>query len=347
MMYERENERTIKTKKAIAALCAATMALSTMALPVQAKTSKTETEVITMDDTAKPSKSKKATKAATDEYKDFGKDLKVTAHKPEDITKAYLYAHMMCASSLTVTLAKDYKMFRSCAAYEIDDQVCLTCSGWIGKNVLHSDTEWGANGESAVYKNFGDILSYFNYVYRTGDTDKIPKNYDKLYERLADGVDSCTADTDSITDVADNICVWLKDNTAYSETATFSGVLGKSSIRLTSDGKMFLKCEGYSYMFMTMMRMAGYTAHYVSGLAPNKGEESSYDRAHAWNAVKVGNAYRYYEPQSTTIGAMTYKEMIKAGYEPKAWYRDPDYGTVDFKSNPTQKEVEAQFIHWH
>lgn len=332
----------MKSTKTIAALCAATMALSTMALPVQAKTSKAETEVITMDDTTKPSKSKKSTKAATDEYKDFGKDLKVTAHTPEDITKAYLHAYKMCASSLTVTLAKDYKMFRSCAAYEIDDQVCLTCSRWIDRNVLHSDTEWGANGESAVYKNFGDIMSYFTYVYRTGDTDKIPKNYDKLYERLADGVDSCTADADSITDVADNICVWLKDNTAYKSKANFSGTIGKSSIKLTSDGNMLLNCSGYSYMFITMMRMAGYTAWYVCG--DLHGEE------HAWNAIKVGDEYRYYEPQGDgVVGVnMTYKEMLKEGYSiPDIYYRDTDYGTVDFKYNPTQKEVEAQFIDWH
>jgi|GEM_PF-4552569 len=335
----------MKTMKAIAALCAATMALSTMALPVQAKTSK-NTEIITMDDTTKPSKSKKATKAATDEYKDFGKDLKVTAHKPEDITKAYLHAHMMCAKSLTVTLADDYKMLRSDIYSELGGVLQLIASKYWDNRVDRGEVK-DIDKKTIMFTEFGDIMSYFTYVYRTGDTDKIPKNYDKLYERLADAVDSCTADADSITDVADNICVWLKDNTAYRETATFSGVLGKSSIKLTSDGKMFLNCEGYSYMFMTLMRMAGYSAYYVSGLAPNKGGESSYDRAHAWNAVKVDTAYRYYEPQSTTIGVMTYKEMIKAGYEPKAWYRDPDYGTVDFKSNPTQKEVEAQFIDWH
>lgn len=329
----------MKTMKAIAALCAATMAFSTMALPVQAKTSKAETEVITMDDTVKPSKSKKSTKAATDEYKDFGKDLKVTAHKPEDITKAYLYAHMMCAKSLTVTLADDYKMLRSDIYSELGGVLRLIASKYWDNRVDRGEVK-DIDKKTIMFTEFGDIMSYFTYVYRTGDTDKIPKNYDKLYERLADAVDSCTADADSITDVADNICVWLKDNTAYRETATFSGVLGKSSIRLTSDGKMFLNCAGYSYLFTTLMRMAGYTAYYLTGKDPA-------GVSHAWTAIKVGDKFKYYEPQSTLIGAMTYKEMIKAGYEPKAWYRDSDYGVVDFKSNPTQKEVEAQFIDWH
>lgn len=333
----------MKTMKAIAALCAATMALSTMALPVQAKTSK-NTEVITMDDTTKPSKSKKSTKAATDEYKDFGKDLKVTAHKPEDITKAYLYAHMMCAKSLTVTLADDYKMLRSDIYSELGGVLRLIASKYWDNRVDRGEVK-DIDKKTIMFTEFGDIMSYFTYVYRTGDTDKIPKNYDKLYERLADGVDSCTADADSITDVADNICMWLKDNTAYREKAAYSniGVIGKSSIRLTSDGKMLLNCEGYSYMFMTMMRIAGYEAYYVRGYAPN----ITYVH-HAWNAIKVGDEYRYYDAGwVSTPDNMTYKEMIKAGYEPEAWYRDPDYGTVDFKSNPTQKEVEAQFIDWH
>lgn len=342
MMYERENERTMKTMKAIAALCAATMALSTMALPVQAKTSKSETEVITMDDTTKPSKSKKSTKAATDEYKDFGKDLKVTAHTPKDITKAYLYAHMMCAKSLTVTLADDYKMLRSDVQSEIYSQISLTQAGSMWGCGVDTGEEQRVDKKTVMFTEFGDIMSYFTYVYRTDDTDKIPKNYDKLYERLADGVDSCTADADSITDVADNICKWLKDNTAYKSKANFSGTIGKSSIRLTSDGKMLLNCSGYSYMFITMMRMAGYTAWYVCG--DLHGEE------HAWNAIKVGDEYRYYEPQGEgVVGVnMTYKEMLKEGYSiPDIYYRDADYGTVDFKYNPTQKEVEAQFIDWH
>lgn len=332
----------MKTMKAIAALCAATMALSTMALPVQAKTSKTEAEVITMDDTTKPSKSKKATKAATDEYKDFGKDLKVTAHTPEELSKAFLYAHMMCASSLEIRLAKDYKGLCSDAQRELGYQVGFTRDNTMWKCEVFTDEVWGDDGQSVVYKDFGDVMSYFTYVYRTGDTDKIPKNYDKLYERLADGVDYCTADADSITNVADNICKWLKGNTAYSYSGHFKGEIGKSSIRRTSDDKMLLSCTGYSYVFATMMRMAGYTAWWVSG-------EDSGGGAHAWNAIKVGNEYRYYEPQSTIKGAMTYKEMSKLGYVPEIWCRgsEPPYYYPCSKSNPTQKEVEAWFIDWH
>lgn len=338
----------MKTMKAIAALCAATMALSTMALPVQAKTSK-NTEIITMDDTTKSSKSKKSTKAATDEYKDFGKDLKVTVHNPTDAIQAYLYANMMCAKSLKITFAKDYK-FPSATGNAnnewAEQKTMITNYILYGRHVYSGEYTFDNANRTVTMKNFGDVMSYFAYVYRTGDTDKIPKNYEGMYAMFAAGVDSCTADADSITDVANNICDWLIDNTDRSigtidNRYSFVGKIGVSSIRRTPDNKMLLNCEGYSYVFTTMMRMAGYTAYNVFGYSPNGVE-------HCWNAIKVDDEYRYYDAGWTsTLDNMTYKETLKEGYKPlRACYRH-DTGIYIRVQDPTQEQVEALFIDWH
>ena len=304
-----------------------------MTRPVQAKTYPTKSETITMADTVK----------TTDEYKDFKKDLKVTVHTPDEFTQAYLYANMMCAKSLKITFAKDYKTVCSSFSWESGCQLSLISDDMLYGNVLHSgkDTEFDEKNRSVTYKDFGDVMSYFTYVYRTGDTTEIPKNYKGMYAFFAAGVDSCTADADSITDVADNICKWLKSNSAPSENSPFTGKLGKSGIRRTADGKMYLNCMGYSYIFMTMMRMAGYTAWNVVGESPTGGD-------HAWNAIKVGDEYRYYDAGWTsTPDNMTYKELLNAGYTISWMYYRAADGLVDIKNNPTQKEVEALFIDWH
>lgn len=327
----------MKSTKTIAALCAATMVFSTMALPVQAKTSKAETEVITMDDTVKPSKSKKSTKAATDEYKDFGKDIKVTIHTQEDLIQAYLYANVMCAKSLQITFAKDFKMWRTNIESEVGVRVCMLEHSILqGNRLYHGKLK--SDGETVILEDFGDILTYFTYVYRTGDTDKIPQNYDKLYERLADGVDSCTTDADSIIDVADNVLEWLRVNSKAASGATFTGKIGVSSIRLTFDGKMILNCMGYSYLFMTMMHMAGHTSWLVAGYSPNNVE-------HMWNVIKVGDEYRYYDVGLIRTN-MTYKEIIKDGYKPEIWHLVKGQATSEKNRKPTQTELEANYVDW-
>lgn len=327
----------MKTSKTIATICAVSMAATMMTLPVQAKTYPTKSETITMADTVK----------STDEYKDFKKDLKVTVHTPEEFTQAYLYANMMCAKSLKVSLAKDYKMACSSVQSEIIYQRRLISEGMLYGYALFEDSEFDDESMTMTYYNFGDVMSYFTYVYRTGDTTEIPKNYEGMYAFFAAGVDSCTSDADSITDVADNICKWFKSNYAPSSGATFTGRLGKSGIRRTADGKMILNCEGCDYVFRTMLSMAGYTAWKVFGDSPI----SEAANHHVWSAIKVDDEYRYYDAGWSTgrSGAdymnRSYKEMLKLGYVPWAWYRDKD-GIADFKSNPTQEEVEVLFIDW-
>lgn len=339
----------MKTTKTIAALCAIGMVVSTMAMPVQAKTaSKTETEIITMDTpttTAKAkSKSKTTTKKssskATDEYKDWGKDLKVTVHNPEELTQAYLYANMMCAKSLTITFAKDYKITADDIQTEYLMQERLIKSGMMyGFCLCSGEDTYDEKNRTVISRDFGNVMSYFTYAYRTGDTKAVPEDYKDLYSQLSKGVDSCISGTNSITNVADNICTWLKNNSMGANKCEFSGALGKSKMKYTPDNKMLLDCEGYSSVFMIMMRMAGYTAYKVQGLVSGGG--------HCWNAIKVDDEYRYYDAGWTsTPDNMTYKEMIKAGYAPESYYRNAR-GMLDGKSKPTQKEVEALFIDWH
>lgn len=336
----------MKTSKTIATICAVSIAATMMAMPVQAKTYPTKAETITMDDATTTAKSK--SKKTTDEYKDFGKDLKITVHNPDEITQAYLYATMMCAKSLKITLAKDYKITSTNSVYELSsvhefcDQLRVTYWGVLANAKTATLVGYDTDTGSVTLENFGDVMSYFTYVYRTGDTTAIPENYEELYDFFAKGVDSCTADADSITDVADNVCKWLKTTAVGVEKANFRGILGKSRIRRTADGKMILNCDGYAYVFKTMMHMAGYTAYWLSGDAPN-------GLGHAWNAIKVGDEYRYYDacwfPASADYANMTYKEMIKAGYKPWAYFRDTR-GKLDSTTKPTQKDVEALFIDW-
>lgn len=343
----------MKRMRTIAALCAVSVSLSMMAMPVQAKTYPTKAETITMDDATTTAKSK--SKKTTDEYKDFGKDLKITVHNPDEITQAYLYATMMCAKSLKITLAKDYNKITSqnsvyelSSVHEISDQLAVTNWGVLANVKTATLVGYDTDAGSVTLENCGDVMSYFTYVYRTGDTTAIPENYEELYDFFAKGVDSCTADADSITDVADNVCKWLKTTTVYGEKGTFKGRLGKSRIRRTADGKMILNCAGYAYVFKTMMHMAGYTAYWVSGDAPDSPNSIKGVR-HAWNAIKVGDEYRYYDScwflASADYANMTYKEMIKAGYTPWAYFRDTR-GKLDSTTKPTQKDVEALFIDW-
>lgn len=330
----------MKTSKTIATICAVSIAATMMTLPVQAKTYPTKAETITMDDATTTAKSK--SKKTTDEYKDFGKDLKITVHNPDEITQAYLYATMMCAKSLKITLAKDYKITSKSSVHELSDQLTVIDWGVLADADTAAIVGYDTDTGSVTLENFGDVMSYFTYVYRTGDTTAIPENYEGMYDFFAKGVDSCTADADSITDVADNVCKWLKTTTVYGEHANFKGKLGKSRIRRTAAGKMLLNCEGYAYVFKTMMHMAGYTAYWVFGDSPKGGH-------HAWNAIKVGDEYRYYDscwfPASADYANMTYKEMIKAGYTPWAYFRDTR-GKLDSTTKPTQKDVEALFIDW-
>lgn len=343
----------MKTTKTIAALCAIGMVVSTMAMPVQAKTaSKTETEIITMDTptttTKAKSKSKTTTKKssskATDEYKDWGKDLKVTVHNPEELTQAYLYANMMCAKSLTITFAKDYKVAQDNCGMEFFYQKSVITYGMLLTTSLCDGNEKSdEKNRTVTAKNFGDhdVMPYFVYAYRTGDTAVVPKEHKDLYDRLSKGVNSCVSGTDSITDVADNICKWLDSNAIPQSKASYRGKLKNSVMRYDTNNKMLLNCEGYSYIFRTMMRMAGYTAYHVHGLSPR-------GIRHAWNAIKVGDEYRYYDA-GWSMTNMTYKEMTKAGYKPEAQYRHSyeDGGADASTEKPTQKQVEALFIDWH
>lgn len=341
----------MKTTKTIAALCAIGMVVSTMAMPVQAKTaSKTETEIITMDTptttTKAKSKSKTTTKKssskATDEYKDWGKDLKVTVHNQTELTQAFLYANMMCAKSLKITFAKDYKMPSYCEPNfmrEVRLQSSLVVESMLYGSSPWSFGEYDAAHRTMTVENFGEVSTYFTYAYRTGNTDAVPKDYKELYNQLAKGVKSCTANANSITAVADNVCAWLIDNSDRTTTgrSSFRGVLGKSKMTYSSDGKFFMNCEGYSYIFKTMMHMAGYTVYNVRG--------TLLGGRHAWNAIKVGDEYRYYDA-GWSMTNMTYKEMTKAGYKPEYRYREAGE-LSDLNKNPTQKQIESQFIDWH
>lgn len=381
----------MKATKAIAALCATTMALSTMALPVQAKVYiwgkefpdgvqivdkdgndvtdqykvKPEDRVKNRDrgftPTSKPkyitveprAKTKAEIAKAKKEYKNFGKDLVSTKviDNYDDFVKGYSYALKMCAKSFSFDVPDDYKLQYARTGYASEDFIIMlrnydwntysghsTCSGVTGTNRYFNDKK-ELTEKTVVAYNCGNVMTYFTYAYRTGDTSVINEIYSDFYRQLAVGVDACTESASDVETVAQNVSDWIADNTTYDKTGQnhFDSTwitledFGEREKNFKNAGKLkelkaftarishkqyaengdFLGvCEVYANIFAIMMNMAGYDAWVVTGEA----EGGLTSGGHAWNAIKVGDEYKYYD-------VTWYDNWLDAGWdrEAKQW----------------------------
>lgn len=264
----------MKATKAIAALCATTMALSTMALPVQAKTSKAEAEVITMDDdtTATKPKTKKTTtkksKSSQVSWKNAGKPLQCAVKTERDFYKAMSNAIRLNAPSLKVTLDKSYKgrkifgddglqdVYKDRYAYDLGMSE-FYCSG-VHCNQYNAD--FSVVTLELEYNQYG---ATFPYAYNTGDTSNINKKDANMYEIFSEAADNCTETTD--LGKAEYAWNWIVTHFEYDHEGYESGnsenyvKLVDSVNNPTANGKYLAVCEYYSEAFILLMRMLIYT----------------------------------------------------------------------------------------
>ncbi len=345
----------MKLTKTIAALCAVSMAVSTLSMPVQAKVYiwgkefpdgvqivdkdgndvtdqykvKPEDRVNNRDrgftPTPKPkyitteprAKTKAEIAKAKKEYKNFGKDLvsKKVIDNYDDFVKGYSYALKMSAKSFSFDVPDDYKLQYARTGYASDDfEIMLrkydwdtncgnsTCSGVTGTNYYYNDNKERTEKTVVAY-SCGNVLTYFPYAYRTGDTSVIPDVWSNFYRQLAVGVDACTESASDVETVAQNVSDWIADNTTYSYSSRGIGY----AMQYAENGDFLAVCQGYTYMFAIMMRMAGYDAWVVTG----KTEGGSNPGRHAWNAIKVGDEYKYYD-------VTWYDSWLDAGWDQEA-----------------------------
>lgn len=338
------------------------MALSTMALPVQAKTSK-NTEVITMDDdtTATKPKTKKTTtkksKSSQVSWKNAGKPLQCTVKTERDFYKAMSNAIRLNAPSLKVTLDKSYKgrkifgddglqdVYKDCYAYDLGMSE-FYCSG-VHCNQYNAD--FSVVTFELEYNQFG---ATFPYAYNTGDTSNIAKKDDNMYEIFSEAADNCTETTD--LGKAEYAWNWVIDNMVYD--GRYSGAaLTKTFSNPTVEGRYPAVCENYAYAYILLMRMLNIPCWGV-----HIDDDDDTVNPHEGVCAQIDGEYRYFDPtwgRATTVMTktnktnpcnMTAKEAetyYKAeGYAPYVYMYEVDGNLYNQHRELTFSELEEYFI---
>lgn len=326
----------MKTMKAIAALCAAVMAFSTMALPVQAKTSKTETEVITMDDdtTATKPKTKKTTtkksKSSQVSWKNAGKPLQCTVKTEEDFYKAYSTACRLYAPSLKVTLDKSYKgkpilsnkdgltltqEFNCRYVYDIS----MENFGFLGWEQEHNDDVSVVTFYFMYSETYGNA---FPYAYNTGDTSVLNEKYTNMYKIFSEAADNCTETED--LGKAKYAWDWVIDNLVY-DSGFRAATLVKTFDNPTADGKYPAVCENYANAFVLLMRMLNVhcwnTPNEVVGdILEGKGTKDVIGGLHQITCAKINGEYRYFDPTFGKTKEIGLAVFDMSAEEAAKWY---------------------------
>lgn len=356
----------MKTMKAIAALCAATMVFSTMALPVQAKTSKTETEVITMDDdtTATKPKTKKTTtkksKSSQVSWKNAGKPLQCTVKTERDFYKAMSNAIRLNAPSLKVTLDKSYKgrkifgndglqdVYKDRYAYDLGMSE-FYCSG------VHCNQYNADFSVVTLELEYSQCGATFPYAYNTRDTSNIDKKYATMYEIFSEAADNCTETTD--LGKAEYVWNWVITHFEYDYARYKSGNhigLVESVNNPTATGKYLAVCEGYADAYILLMRMLN-----IPCWAARIDDDNDAVNPHRGVCAQLNGEYRYFDPtwgRPTTDTAktnkpnpynMTAKEAEtyyeSKGYTPIVYMYEVDMG-ASLQRDLTFSELEEYFI---
>lgn len=352
----------MKTMKAIAALCAATMAFSTMTLPVQAKTSKTETEVITMDDDTtvtkpKTKKSTKKSKSSQVSWKNAGKPLQCTVKTERDFYKAMSNAIRLNAPSLKVTLDKSYKgrkIFGDDGLLDVYSDrylydLCMSEFGCIGTHCTQYNANFSVVTFELEYSYYG---ATFPYAYNMEDTSNINKKDANMYEIFSEAADNCTETTD--LGKAEYVWNWVIDNMVYDDVYALSHSFVDSFNNPTAGGKYKGCCEDYAEAYILLMRMLNVPCW----LVPNDVIEDilghcdySTQRAkHAIVCAQINGEYRYFDPTfgktegvGTRVFNMTAKEAAK-WYSPWVCTYEIDMSANKDTRMVTYSELEKYFI---
>lgn len=355
----------MKTMKAIAALCAATMALSTMALPVQAKTSKTETEVITMDDdtTATKPKTKKTTtkksKSSQVSWKNAGKPLQCTVKTESDFYKAMSNAIRLNAPSLKVTLDKSYKgrkIFGDDGLLDVYSDRYVFDLGMSEYNYIGLSQRRNADGSIITFEfSYADKYygNAFCYAYNTGDMTNISDKYADMYEIFSEAADNCTETTD--LGKAEYVWNWVVTHFEYDYARYKSGNhigLVESVNNPTATGKYLAVCEGYAEAYILLLRMLNVPCWYVC--------IADVDSSHGSVCAQLNGEYRYFDPtwgRATTDTSKTNKvnpfnmtaksaeTYYKAeGYTPFVYMYEVDNSASGRHRDLTFSELEEYFI---
>lgn len=361
----------MKATKTIAALCAIGMAVSTMALPVQAKTSsKVETEVITMDDTTTTNKSNSTTKSKTTttkkskssqvSWKNAGKALKCTVKTEKDFYKAYSNAIRLNAPTLKVTFDKSYKgrslmdkgnelglmtMYEYKYAYDLG----MSYANAGGRKVIQHNDDYSVVTIQLSYLYWGTA---FPYAYNTGDTSAVDDRYKTMYKIFSKAADDCTETTD--LGKAEYAWNWVIDNMVYD--MSFVGKdLPKSFDNSTADGKYPGVCDQYSNAFILLLRMLDIPCWEVHcNVIDDPVGDTDYGTGegskHGVACAKINGEYRYFDPtfgKTKSIGKKTFNlttTEAKKYYDP--WVNEYEVNGNAAKSTRklSYSELEKYFI---
>lgn len=343
----------MKTMKAIAALCAATMALSTMALPVQAKTSKAETEVITMDDNTtvtkpKTKKSTKKSKSSQVSWKNAGKPLQCTIKTERDFYKAMSNAIRLNAPTLKVTLDKSYKgrkIFGDDGLLDVYEDCYVFDLGMSEYNYIGLSQRRNADGSIITFEfSYADKYygNAFCYAYNTGDMTNISDKYANMYEIFSEAADNCTETTD--LGKAEYVWNWVIDNMVYDDVYALAHGLKDSFNNPTAEGKYKGCCEDYAETYILLMRMLNVPCWLVKNdvIEDILGhcDYSTQRATHGIVCAQINGEYRYFDPtfgKTESIGTRVFNMTAK---EASKWY-SPWVETYEIDKNV---EKESRFL---
>lgn len=356
----------MKTMKAIAALCAATMAFSTMTLPVQAKTSKTETEVITMDDDTtvtkpKTKKSTKKSKSSQVSWKNAGKPLQCTVKTERDFYKAMSNAIRLNAPTLKVTFDKSYKgrkNLRDGGLLDVYEDCYVFDLGMSEYHYIGLSQRRNADGSIITFEfSYADKYygNAFCYAYNTGDMTNISDKYADMYEIFSEAADNCTETTD--LGKAEYAWNWVITHFEYDYARYKSGNhigLVESVNNPTATGKYLAVCEGYAGAYILLMRMLN-----IPCWAARIDDDNDAVNPHRGVCAQLNGEYRYFDPtwgkattdttktnkvnpyNMTAKEAETYYES--EGYTPIVSMHEVDMG-ASLHRDLTFSELEEYFI---
>lgn len=341
----------MKTMKAIAALCAATMALSTMALPVQAKTSKAETEVITMDDdtTATKPKTKKTTtkksKSSQVSWKNAGKPLQCTIKTERDFYKAMSNAIRLNAPSLKVTFDKSYKgrkNLRDDGLLDVYSDRYVYDLGMSEYNYIGLSQRRNADGSIITFEfSYADKYygNAFCYAYNTGDMTNISDKYADMYEIFSEAADNCTETTD--LGKAEYAWNWVVNNLVYD--GRYSGAaLTKTFNNPTTDGRYPAVCENYANAYILLMRMLNVPCWFV-----HINDDDDTVNPHGGVCAQLNGEYRYFDPTWGRVTTDTTKTNKANPYNMTAREAETYYNAEGYKPYVCMYEVDNNASEQH
>ena len=352
----------MKAIKTIAALCAIGMVVSTMAMPVQAKTtSKTETEVITMDDTpttTTKTKTTKKSKSSQVSWKNAGKALKCTVQTESDFYKAMSNAIRLNAPTLKVIFDKGYKgkelvNTRSNAKtgliYEYKNKYILDLGmsyNSVDCKVTQHNADYSVATIKLSYSYWGTAIPY---AYNTGDTSVIDDKYETMYKIFSKAADDCTETTD--LGKAEYAWNWVIDNMVY-DMSVVGKDLPKSFDNPAVNGKYPGVCDQYANAYILLMRMLDVPCWlmrcYVVADPIGNTDWSTGLARHGIVCAEINGEYRYFDPtfgKTKSIGKQTFnmtKEEVEQYYE--AYVTTKENAGSEEERKIALSELEKYFI---